>query len=324
MKTKILFMAALTVGLFWACQTDSVDVAIEDSSFKEIPVKEPLYLDLGSTIKTISNSNHAEEVFKSSETKRVALYMAEYLTSGDNEEIGNEIYFMNNGNKQLAGDFAPDIYAGDTDGTNDISYYVDDNKPSADLPVADSNAAIDRAMATWDGVTCSEMGIFEIPFDGRPTGFILALLGGPGSFDYVADVVHSGWLPAIFFDIIAPNGSQYILGATFTIIWVDENGDPIDLDKNGKYDVAWREIYYNDAFTWQDGAHYDVETIALHESGHGLSQAHFGKAFRTTSNGKLHFAPRALMNAAYSGIQTTVTKSDNAGHCSNWAQWPKN
>jgi hypothetical protein len=38
----------------------------------------------------------------------------------------------------------------------------------------------------------------------------------------------------------------------------------------------------------------------------------------------LHFAPRAVMNAAYSGIQTEIDGSDKGGHCSNWASWPNN
>lgn len=150
------------------------------------------------------------------------------------------------------------------------------------------------------------------------------LLGFGGSFDYIADVVHAGWLPAAFFDLIAPEGSTFIFGVTYTIIFTDDDGNPVDTDNNNKLDVGWRETYYNDAFPWADGAHYDVESIALHEAGHGLSQAHFGKAFRNNGNDKLHFAPRAVMNAAYSGIQTEINGSDNGGHCSNWASWPNN
>jgi hypothetical protein len=30
------------------------------------------------------------------------------------------------------------------------------------------------------------------------------------------------------------------------------------------------------------------------------------------------------MNAGYTGIQTMIGKTDNAGHCSNWEQWPMN
>ena len=51
-------------------------------------------------------------------------------------------------------------------------------------------------------------------------------------------------------------------------------------------------------------------------------RAHFGKLFRTDANGKLHFTPRAVMNAGYTGIQQQIGKTDNAGHCSNWANWP--
>ena len=134
--------------------------------------------------------------------------------------------------------------------------------------------------------------------------------------------MHAGWLPATFFDFLAPEGSTFILGVTFTLTFTDENGEPLDSNNDGKVDVAWREIYYNDAFLWRDGGTYDVETIALHESGHGLSQAHFGKAFADGGQGKLHFAPRAVMNAAYSGVQTKITGSDNGGHCSIWANWP--
>ena len=68
---------------------------------------------------------------------------------------------------------------------------------------------------------------------------------------------------------------------------------------------------------------YDFETVILHEVGHGLSQAHFGQAF-ATGNGKLHFAPAALMNAGYSVGRRVVTQTDKAGHSSNRADWPVN
>ena len=70
---------------------------------------------------------------------------------------------------------------------------------------------------------------------------------------------------------------------------------------------------------WNDRSTYDIETVALHEAGHGLSQGHFGKAFRTVKNGKLHFSPRAVMNAAileFKLISKRLTKQDIAaiGH----------
>jgi hypothetical protein len=253
-------------------------------------------------------------------TGNYAVLSGEYLTTGESGQVGKTIYFRDVGNKQLEADFVP---GQSLDGTDNVSFYVDQTRPSAVLPVEATTAAIVRAMNTWDGVTCSDLGMYQVPSSSTiKTGFISALLGYGGSGDYTADVVHSGWLPASFFDAIAPDGSTYILGVTFTIIFTDDAGNPTDIDNNKKADVAWRETYYNDAFTWKIGNHYDVETIALHESGHGLSQAHFGKAFVDNGSGKLHFAPRAVMNAAYSGIQTSIEKTDNAGHCSNWASWP--
>jgi hypothetical protein len=108
------------------------------------------------------------------------------------------------------------------------------------------------------------------------------------------------------------------------LIFIDGAGAPTDIDNNGKLDVAFREILYNDAFTWNVNGNIDIETVALHESGHGLSQGHFGKAFRTESNGKIHFAPLAVMNAAYSGVQQGLAGTDNGGHCSIWGSWPNN
>jgi len=247
---------------------------------------------------------------------------AEYITSGESGQIGRLIFFKDVGNKQLDFDFVPGLTL---DGTNGVSYYIDESRPSEDLSVVLSSAAITRAMNTWEDVTCSQPSIYQTPFSRKiSTGFVSKLLGYGGSYEYVADVVHAGWLPGSFFDELAEDGSTYILGVTFTIIFTDENGDPVDTDNNGKYDVAWREIYYNDAFAWADGRHYDVETIALHEAGHGLSQGHFGSAFLDAGSGQLHFSPRAVMNAAYSGIQTQITETDNAGHCSNWSSWPEN
>jgi hypothetical protein len=73
---------------------------------------------------------------------------------------------------------------------------------------------------------------------------------------------------------------------------------------------------------WRINGFPDVESVALHEFGHGLSQAHFGEAFLTDSNGKVHFAPLAVMNAGTDRVSQELLGTDVAGHCSIWGNWP--
>jgi len=241
---------------------------------------------------------------------------AEYLTADDSSEVGQTVFFNNRGNKQLNAHFVPgDPRRG---GRTNITYIVDQTEGAIDgLSVAQTTAAIDRAMATWNNVQCSTIPITKLPNRPGDLGVVEFLSGLGGSPFFFADITHAGWLPA---GLLPPN----VIAVTFTFIWVDGNGLPTDIDNNGKFDVAFREILYNDLFTWRINGNIDVETVALHESGHGLSQDHFGKAFLTGSNGKIHFAPRAVMNAAYSGIQQDIKGTDNGGHCSIWASWPNN
>lgn len=306
MKIKQLSGALALVLLAAACETqDAVQTLrpIDDS---------PIFMEL----------ERPNSAGRTAEEGNFAVFTAEYITAEESGQIGRTIYFSNVGNKQLTADFVPGL---SLDNTDNVSYYVDQNRPSADLSVSTTSAAMVRAMTTWDNVTCSNLGLTQRAYNPAiKTGYVSALLGFGGSFGYTADVVHSGWLPRQFFDFLAPQGSSFILGVTFTITFTDDEGNPTDLDNNGKADVAWREIYYNDRFTWKDGSTYDVETIALHEAGHGLSQGHFGVAFASPGNNALHFSPRAVMNAAYSGVQTQIGATDNAGHCSNWAAWNNN
>jgi hypothetical protein len=244
------------------------------------------------------------------------LEYAEFLTDASSSNVGQTVFFNNRGNKQLAAHYVPgDPRRGG--GTN-ITYTIDQTEGSVDgLTQAQTNAAIGRAMTTWDNVNCSTIPIDAVGNPGTDIGFVEFLNGLGGSPFIFADLTHAGWLPP---GILAPN----VIAVTFTFVWIDGLGNPTDIDNNGKADVAIREILYNDAFTWQINANIDVETVALHEAGHGLSQDHFGAAFVNASNGKVHFAPRAVMNAAYSGVQQTINQTDNGGHCSIWAQWPNN
>src|SRR5215813_13365989 len=253
------------------------------------------------------------------ETDRYAFRIGQvdYLTSGDTGEVGQTVFF-NDRAKQLGVHFVPgDPRRG---GRTNITYLVDQAEGAIDgLTVAQSTAAIDRAMATWNGENCATIPITKLPdIPGLDIGIVESLLGQPGGPFFLADITHAGWLPA---NVLPPN----VIGITFTFIFIDPStGAPSDIDNNNKLDVAFREILYNDRFNWKINGNIDVQTVALHESGHGLSQDHFGKAFLTDANGKLHFAPMAVMNAGYSGVQQSLTGTDNGGHCSIWGSWPNN
>jgi len=244
----------------------------------------------------------------------------EWMTSdeGDGAEAGNTVFAFNVGNKQLTADYAPFDPRRSWNISDTISYLVDqsDGATNDGLTNAQTEAAIDRAMATWDAATtCSAAPNVKAADIGADVDLIDFLLGFGAPGGEVADLVHAGWVPAGIF----PNN---VIGVTFTLVWVDGAGNATDINQDGKADVAWREIFYNDVFVWRINANIDVETVALHEAGHGLSQGHFGKIFITDSNGKLHFSPRAVMNAAYGGVIQDLTGTDLSGHCSIWGDWP--
>lgn len=217
----------------------------------------------------------------------------------DDRTVGGEVLFEDRGNKQLSVQWVPRDPR--RFGRTDVGYAVIQAAP-AGLTPAEVDGAIDRAMATWGDQTCSR-GLTT------PEGTIAEWL------NFESDILHAGFGPL-------PPG---VLGVTSPFIFVDPGtGQPTDIDGDGRFDYAFAIITYSQDFTWAIDDHIDVETVALHEAGHGLAQAHFGEAFITLANGKLHFAPRALMNASYSGIQQSLSGSDLAGHCSMYGSWPAN
>ena len=214
--------------------------------------------------------------------------------------MGGFVFFNDRGNKRLPLQWVP----GDPrrQGRTDIRYGVFPDAP-AGLTPAEVDAAIDAAMGTWGSMACSNnLTIGEVAWS-----------------DLTADIIHFGFAP------LGPG----VLGATFPFIWVDSStGIPTDIDGDGYFDYAFAVILYSSDFPWGIDTNtfpfIDVQTVALHEAGHGLAQGHYGKAFLTLANGKLHFAPRAVMNAAYSGLQQAPTGTDNGGHCGMWGSWPNN
>jgi len=223
-------------------------------------------------------------------------------------------------------------------GGSDISYLVDQSQglalafanPTGNATVVLSNAVtepiIDRGMQRWqNSPSCGGPLVTKLADNGSDPDIVDALLtNNPALFGTPqADITHAGWLSPAFFNVIAPNGAASILGVTFTLVFVDGDGNPTDVDNNHRSDTAFREIYYNLGFGWSEGASrprgIDIDSVSTHESGHAMGLDHFGKVF-VDNKGNLKYAPRAIMNAVYLSPFTELTGTDNASYCSVWAQ----
>jgi hypothetical protein len=218
-------------------------------------------------------------------------------------------------------------------GLADISYLVDQsdgrvasfvNGGFVILPNSVTEPAIDRSIHQWGNTTqCPSPALTKLADDGTDPDIVDNLVLGGDLGTPRADITQAGWIPAAFFDALRPNGSQFILGVTFTFVFDDGAGNLTDIDHDGNADVAFREIYYNQSFPWTTNAalsanNIDIESVATHESGHALGLGHFGKIF-LDNKGNLKFAPRAIMNAVYVSPFRDLAGTDNASYCSVWA-----
>ncbi|MGH7586888.1 MAG: hypothetical protein ACREMH_11620 [Gemmatimonadales bacterium] len=188
---------------------------------------------------------------------------------------------------------------------------------------ADGEPQVDASFGTWEGLSCVNTDLVKKPFDGTFPSAIFA-----GGDPLGADINTTGFIPAVFFDLVlGPGASTQVLGVTFPFIWVDENGDPTDIDGDGNADTAFAEIWYNNGFTWTltGVGGIDVQTVALHENGHGLGLGHFGKVHATfpppKELGRLHVSPRAVMNMFILSTLRELLGSDKAGVCGIFASW---
>lgn len=262
------------------------------------------------------------------------LGMAEIITDPTSGEAGRIEYFRQDlGNGQLDHDF---VY-GDprravfNGGNPGVTYAVNSGWSSSDANLTDQVGWLYESINVWDAETCSDMGLTENDVTPGAAGVVqLFFQTGQILPVWTADMTQVGFLSATDFPYFAANPN--VLGVTFTLFWVDGDGNFTDIDSNGKIDIAFREIYYNDEFNWADNGLegrqpdgsriFDFPTVAIHEVGHGFSSAHFGSI--GLKDGTLVAHPRAVMNAIYGGLLRDLTGRDRGAHCGNWAQWPHN
>ncbi|MCI0699416.1 matrixin family metalloprotease [candidate division KSB1 bacterium] len=230
--------------------------------------------------------------------------------------------------------WVPDDPRRNADGDN-ITYLVDqsDGRTASGLTAVQTEAAIDRALVTWDNeVTCEggdKLDIVKRQDPGQDPDIFDSFFGfGRFGDPFLADIVNAGWLPRAFFEAVGgPGGGRGILAFSVTFIFgtFDDQGNFIPSDINGDnyLDTALNEVYYNDTFgdRRDDRADrpwginiappgIDVETVALHENGHSLGIGHFGPP------------PDAVMNPRYAGIRQALLDSDEAAYCINYSSWP--
>lgn len=310
MKTRFSLVVLLLAS--WACAPDQ-----STSNDAGGPLFAQAAADDGAELVAFMDAVNAT---LESEGASYRVAVAEYMSPTGGSEVGATILQKDVGNKHLGHDFVANDprrpWSGPPGGaTDNITFAIDQTSDATPIlggsSAAQTTAAIRSAMASWDAEVCSDLSLTENDTGGLDIGFVARV----NNFVF-ADVQHAG-----FTDINFAGG---ILGVTFTFIFVS-GGVPTDVDGNGRLDTAFREIYYDPSFPWRvDGvSNIDVESVALHEAGHGLSQAHFGNIFRR-HDGTFDASPRAVMNAFYQSPFRALTGTDNGGHCSDWANWPNN
>lgn len=245
----------------------------------------------------------------------IELKKAETLTALDDGEFQTgQTIFANDRNKLLPAQWVPGDERRDAVG-NTLTYLNFTPFMTANGSI-NGEPSIDASFDTWNSLKKnSGPELVKVPDTGVNPSAILTVGGLPGD-PFLADISTMGFLPGAIFDLVlGPGTSTSVLGVAFTFTWTGTN------------EVALKEVWYNNDFAWSDDGTpgtIDIESVALHENGHALGFAHFGRIAVNNANGKLIVAPNAVMNASYLGPQRELLGTDKASFNSVYGSWPKN
>lgn len=188
------------------------------------------------------------------------------------------------------------------------------------LPTAEIH---DDAFDRWENeATCGGVNLIKQENPGIFNSAILSISGVTG--DPFSDINILGHVPPFVFELVGL--SENTLGVAFTFIFLDENGDPTDIDNDNLADTSLKEVWYNDGYTWtNDPANnpddIDLASVITHEIGHTLEAGHFGSGIFNQKKGTIRYNPRAVMNALYFEPLSDLQKTDRASYCNTFSNW---
>lgn len=183
---------------------------------------------------------------------------------------------------------------------------------------------VDDAYTRWGHSRCGRASITKDPNLDIFNSVILSNNGEAGT--PISDINILGHVPGFVFGLIDGLDPKSTLGVTFSFIFVDEDGNPTDLDKDGKADTSLKEVWYNDDFLWTDSPSsepgIDLASVHTHEIGHTLEAGHFGAGFLSLrGEGSINYFPRAVMNAIYYEPISNLRHTDKASYCVTFGNW---
>lgn len=230
-----------------------------------------------------------------------------------------------------------------------LYYRIDQTELPTGISWADTEAAIEAAVATFNQVKCAKnFQLVRLPSDPAiDYGWVQNDLGFGGDETLLPDITFAGWVsPEFFGGIGLPDANAVGIPVVYdsdntTPVWgldvLEPGGDFSDTNGDGKYDKAATEIYFNNAspYVVDDDElantlfYIDLQSIILHELGHALDMDHFGRTkIILDENGEfvdllINENSANLMNSDNYFVARSLSGSDNGSFCGQWAQWGK-